>query len=173
MISNNQSRSAAQTAPDRRLGFERLLADLSARLVVLPPERVDVEIRNSLKEILEFFQIDRCNLMRLLPGKTHFIVTHNADVNSISPYPLGTPGPVSLFPWVSQKLQKGEVISFARSQDLPEEAATDKPAIEKFGIRSGLYIPNAALSSTEYSLGISSAMEDRTCPGEYIARLLA
>ncbi len=119
-----------QAAPDKRLGFERLLADLSARLVVLPPDRVDDEIRNSLKEVLEFFQIDRCNLMRLLPGKTHFIVTHNADVNSISPYPLETPVPVSLFPWISEKLQKGEVLSFARLQELPEEAATDKPAVE-------------------------------------------
>ncbi len=77
-----------QAAPDMRLEFERLLADLSARLVVLPPERVDDEIRNALKEVLGFFHIDRCNLMRLLPGKTHFLVTHNADVNDISPYPL-------------------------------------------------------------------------------------
>ncbi len=171
MTSNNQAESAAQTAPDKRLGFERLLADLSARLVALPPEQVDDEIRNSLKEVLIFFQIDRCNLMRLLPGKTHFIVTHNADINSISPYPLDTPVPVSLFPWISEKLQKDEVISFARLEELPEEAATDKPAVEKFGIRSGLYIPIAALTSAEYSLGISSAKEDRTCPEEYIPRL--
>jgi len=160
-----------QAAPDRRLEFEKLLADLSARLVALPPERVDDEIRNALKEVLEFFQIDRCNLMRLLPGKTHFVVTHNADVNSISPYPLDTPVPVSLFPWISEKLQKGEVLSFARLEELPEEAATDKPAVEKYGIRSGLYIPIAALRSTEYSLGISSAKEDQTCPEEYIPRL--
>ncbi len=160
-----------QDLPDRRLAFERLLADLSARLVVLPPERVDDEIRKSLKEVLEFFRIDRCNLMRLLPGKTHFIVTHNADVNGISPYPLDTPVPVSLFPWISEKLQKGEVLSFARLEELPDEAANDKPAVEKFGIRSGLYIPIAALRSTEYSLGISSAKEDQTCPKEYIPRL--
>ncbi len=34
-----------------------------------------------------------------------------------------------------------------------------------------MYIPIAALRSTEYSLGISSAEEDRTCPQEYIPRL--
>ncbi len=160
-----------QAAPDRRLEFEKLLADLSARLVALPPERVDDEIRNALKEVLEFFQIDRCNLMRLLPGKTHFLVTHNADVNGISPYPLDTPIPVSLVPWISEKLQNGEVVSFGRPEELPEEAATDKQSAEKFGIRSGLYIPVVALRSTEYSLGISSAKEDRTCPEEYIPRL--
>jgi formate hydrogenlyase transcriptional activator len=124
-----------------------------------------------LKEVLEFFQIDRCNLFRLLPGKTSFQVTHNADVNGISPYPMETPLPVSLFPWASKKLQQREVLSFARLEELPAEAAADKQAFEKFGIRSGLYIPIAALRSTEYSLGINSAKEDRTCPEEYIPQL--
>ncbi len=160
-----------RSIPEKRLEFEKFLADLSARFVALPPERVDHEIRNALKEVLEFFQIDRCNLFRLLPGKTLFQVTHNADVNGISPYPIDTPIPVSLFPWISKKLQQGEVFSFARLEELPEEAAADKPALEKFGNRSGLYIPIAALRSTEYSLGISSAKEDRNCPEEYIPQL--
>ena len=60
---------------EKRLEFEKFLADLSARLVALPPDRVDDEIRNALKKVLEFFQIDRFNLFRLLPGKTHFMVT--------------------------------------------------------------------------------------------------
>src|SRR5512135_572158 len=56
---------------------KKFLADLSARLVALPPDQVDDEIRNALKEVLEFFRIDHFNLLRLLPGKTHFMVTHN------------------------------------------------------------------------------------------------
>jgi formate hydrogenlyase transcriptional activator len=160
-----------QPEPEKRLEFEKFLADVSARLVALPPDRVDDEIRSALKEVLEFFQIDRCNLFRLLPGKTLLQVTHNADVNGISPYPIETPLPVSLFPWASKKLQQREVFSFARLEELPAEADVDKQGLEKFGIRSGLYIPIAALRSTEYSLGINSAKEDRTCPEEYIPRL--
>jgi formate hydrogenlyase transcriptional activator len=169
--SSNQAGSAAQASPDRRLEFEKFLADVSARFVALPPDRVDDEIRNVLKDVLEFFQIDRCNLFRLLPGKTHLMITHNADINGISPYPVDTPIPVSAFQWISEKLQQGEVLSFAGLEELPEEDATIREALEKFGIRSGLYIPIAALRSTEYSLGISSAKEDRTCPEEYIPRL--
>jgi formate hydrogenlyase transcriptional activator len=142
---------AGRSEREKRLEFEKFLADLSARFIALPPERVDDEIRSALKEVLEFFQIDRCNLFRLLPAKTLFQVTHNADVSGISPYPIDTPIPVSLFPWISKKLQEGEVLSFARLEELPEEAATDKQGVEKFGIRSGLYIPVAALRSTEYS----------------------
>jgi formate hydrogenlyase transcriptional activator len=170
--SENKVHSAERHAPEKRLEFEKFLADLSARFVALPPDRVDDEIRNALEKVLEFFQIDRCNLFQLLPGKTLFQVTHNADVDGISPYPVGTPLPVSLFPWASKKLaEQREVISFARLEELPAEAATDKQAFEKFGIRSGLYIPIAALRSTEYSLAINSASNDRNCPEEYIPRL--
>jgi formate hydrogenlyase transcriptional activator len=135
----DQVHSSEGVQSQKRLEFEKFLADLSARFVALPPDRVDDEIRNALEKVLEFFQIDRCNLFQLLPGKTLFQVTHNADVDGISPYPIGTPLPVSLFPWTTKKLaEQREVISFARLEELPAEAATDKQAFEKFGIRSGL-----------------------------------
>ena len=155
-----------------RLDFEKLMADLSARFVALPSERVDEEIQRALKEVLEFFRIDRCNLLQLLPGENLFQVIHSADVSGVSPYPVGTPRPASLYPWLVKKLsEQHEVASFARLEDLPADAATDKQNLEKVGIRSGLYIPIAALRSTEYSLGITSAGNDRTCPDEYIPRL--
>jgi transcriptional regulator with GAF, ATPase, and Fis domain len=164
--------SAQQTIPEKRLEFERFLADLSAKFVALPPERVDDEIRDALKEVLGFFQIDRCNLLRLLPDNGFFQVIHNADVSGASPYPVGTPRPVSLFPWLVGKLsERREVVSFTRLEDLPAEAATDRENFKEIGIRSGLYIPIAALRSMEYSLGTTSASNDRACPAEYIPQL--
>jgi formate hydrogenlyase transcriptional activator len=168
----NHTHSAEGPVSRKRLQFEQFLAELSARFVALPPERVDDEIRSALKEVLEFFRIDRCDLLRLLPGKAFFQVTHNADAEGISPYPIGTALPVSFVPWAYKKLAvEREVFSFARPEELPEEAAIDKQAFEKWNIRSGLYIPIAALRSSEYSLGINSAENDRTCPEEYIPRL--
>ena len=158
--------------PEKRLEFEKFLADLSGRLVALPPERVDDDIQNALKDVLEFFQIDRCALLHLLPGRTLYRVEYNANANGIPPPNVGITLPVSLFPWLVKKLaDQREVVSFARLEELPEEAATDKVTFEKHGIRSGLYIPIAAMRSTEYSLGVTSASNDRTCPEEYIPRL--
>jgi len=155
-----------------RLDFEKFMADLSGRFVALPPDRVDDEIQGALKEVLGFFQIDRCNLLRLLPDKNYFQVVHNADVSGISPYPIGISRPAALYPWLIKKLsEQHEFASFARLEDLPAEAATDKLNLEKVGVRSGLYIHIAALRSTEYSLGITSASNDRTCPEEYVPRL--
>jgi formate hydrogenlyase transcriptional activator len=164
--------TTTQTSPEKRLEFEKFLADLSARFVALPPERVNDEIQSALKEVLEFFRIDRCNLLRLLPGESLFQVMHSADVSGVSPYPVGTPRPASLYPWLIQMLSKQHgVVSFASLEDLPAEAETDRQNLEKVGIRSGLYIHLAALRSAEYSLGITSASNNRTCPEEYIPRL--
>ena len=164
--------SAEQAAPQERLEFEKFLAYLSARLIALPPDRVDDEIRNALKKVLEFFQIDLISLLWLLPDKTSFMATHMADASGISPFPVGTALPVSLVPWMYKKLaEEHEVVSFARLDELPAEAATDRQTCEKFQVGSGLFIPIAALKSSEYSLGISSASSDRTCPEEYIPRL--
>jgi formate hydrogenlyase transcriptional activator len=159
-------------ASEKRLEFEKFLADLSARFVALPPERVDNEITSALQEVLKFFGIDRCGLLRLLPGKTMWMVTHNADIAGSSPYPVGTALPVSPFPYFYKMLtEQRDAISFARLEDLPDEASTDKQTMKSWKVRSGVYIPIAALRSSEYSLGISSAQDNRTFPEEYIHRL--
>ena len=172
MNRKNQAHSAERSAPEKRLEFETFLADLSAKFVALPPEQVDDEIRNALKKVLQFFEIDRCSLLRLLPCRTQWQVTHNADAAGDSPYPVETSLPVSLVPWAAKKLADDrESFSFASLDDLPAEAAVDKQAMEIWKVRSGLYLPIAALRSSEYSLGICSAEAGRTCPEEYIPRL--
>jgi transcriptional regulator with GAF, ATPase, and Fis domain len=159
-------------ASEKRLGFEKFLADLSAKFVALPPEQVDDEIRKALREVLGFFRIDRIALLRLLPCKTLCQITHTTDTAEMSPYPVNADIPVSLFPWTARKLaEKREIFSFARLEDLPDEAAVDKQSFKLWSIQSGMYIPIAALKSSEYTLGTSSAETDRTCPEEYIPRL--
>lgn len=173
MNNNRRADPAEQTASRERLEFEKFLADLSARFVSLGPEQVDSEINKALKGILGFFRIDRCSLLRLLPGKTLWLVTHNADVLGDSPYPVETPLPTSLAPYFVRKLSVDHVtVVFSCVEDLPEEAAIDKQLLDLWNVHSGLYIPIAALkSSTEYTLGISSGENGRTCPEEYVPRL--
>jgi formate hydrogenlyase transcriptional activator len=161
-----------RAAPDRRLEFERFLAEVSARFVALPPDRVDDEIRNTLKEVLEFFQLDRCNLLRVVPGEGQFAVTHNADVNGVSPYTVDDPRPITLVPYFHKRIGgQREFISFSRLDDLPAEAAADKRHLARVGVRSGVYIPIAAVRSNDYILCTSSSTEGRNCPEEYVPRL--
>ena len=49
-------RKQTEEALEDRLRFERLLSDLSARFVNMPPDRVDSEIEDGLRQILEFLR---------------------------------------------------------------------------------------------------------------------
>jgi formate hydrogenlyase transcriptional activator len=152
--------------------FEQLLGDLSAKIIALPPDQIDDEIRNALNRLLDFFRIDRISLLRLLPGKALWEITHNADRSGPSPYPVASTLSISLVPWAYRKLaEQREVFSFGELEDLPAEAAADKLVMEQWNVRSGLYIPIAALKSSEYTLGVSSPERGRTCPEEYIPKL--
>ncbi|MEN6466515.1 MAG: sigma 54-interacting transcriptional regulator, partial [Syntrophaceae bacterium] len=163
--------AAAPGRSERRLEFETMLADLSAKFVSLPPGQVDDAINNSLTDILKFFGIDRISLLRLMPDKTFFLISHNADAAGYSSYTVESLLPVSIAPYGADMLQRMISFSFSTLDDLPAEAAIDRQTFEAWGIQSGTYIPIAALSPFEYSLGISSAEKNRNCPEEYIPRL--
>ncbi|HSB51316.1 MAG TPA: hypothetical protein VLD40_01530, partial [Dissulfurispiraceae bacterium] len=51
----------------KRVKFEQLLTDLSVRFVNVPTDRVDQEIEDALKQVLEFFRADRCGLLEVSP----------------------------------------------------------------------------------------------------------
>ncbi len=165
----NRAGPTEPAVPGRHLEFVRFLADVSARFVALPPDRVDDEISKTLKDVLQFFQLDRCNLIRIVPGEGEFRVTHVADVEGVLAYRVGTAQPVALVPYLHKTIGgQRQLISFARLEDLPEEAAADKQYLEGAGVRSGVYVPIAAVRSNDYSVGTSSGREGRNCPEEYI-----
>jgi formate hydrogenlyase transcriptional activator len=166
-----REQSTQQIKSKKHLEFERFLADLSTRLVALPPNQVDDAIQHALEQCVDYFKIDRLALLKLLPDRMSFTVISNADASGISPYPLGTIMSVSIAPWVSKKLINGELVSFARPEELPPEADVDRQSFEMFQIRSGTYFPIAAFRSSEYSFGITSRNYDRNCCEDLIPRL--
>ncbi len=52
-----------------RIRFETLISDISARFVKLPSNQVDTEIERALKQILEFFDVDRCGILGVSEDK--------------------------------------------------------------------------------------------------------
>lgn len=171
MNRKNHVPSAGMIDSGNRLEFMRFLADLSTRLVALPPNQVDDTIQSALVQCLEYFKIDRLSLLKLLPDRMSFMVTYVADVSGTYPY-AGATMSVSLVPWISKKLINGEIVSFVRPEELPTEADVDRQSLElSFQIRSGTFVPIATLRSSEYSFGITSGNYDRNCRNEHIPQL--
>jgi formate hydrogenlyase transcriptional activator len=165
-------RRLAQLALEERLRFERLLFDLSARFVNIPPDRVDSGIEYGLRQILEFFGVDRCGLVQSLPDKTSWQITHVAFSDDIPPVPTKVELPRSINPWGYEKLtEKHEVLSFSRLDDLPAEANVDRQTWMEWGIRSILNIPIMTGDQVDYIISVNSVKSERVWPEEYIPRL--
>ena len=167
-------REKAEEALEERLRFERILSDLSARLVYVPSERLDEEIVNALKKIREYFQVERCGLIRILPDRKSWKLTHAAIAEDVPPAPLGMEFPFSIFPFAYDRLiRKREVHSFSRLDDLPPEADVDRQTSIEWGIRSCLYIPIVIEEPVAHIIAIDSVMNERVWPEEFIPRLAA
>ncbi len=176
-MNRNKSRKAQIIPRDHISGadhteYEKFIAELSARFIAISPDKIDEEIEKAFKEILAFFDVDRSSLLKLLPGKTSWMITHCASIPGIPPLPLNAELPVSLISWAYKKLAKERRhFSFENHDDLPATATKDKETYKTFNIVSGIYIPIAALMSSEYSIGAATFNRNRSWPEEFIPRL--
>ena len=164
-------REKAEESLAERLEFEALLSDLSARFVNLPPEEVDREIALALKAMLDFFQVDRCGLVRHLKDRDSFQITHAAYSEDVPPIPLGTELPISIYPWAFEKLiLKREVVAYSRLDDLPPEAGVDKQTWTEWGILSNVNIPILVGEPIDHIISINSVKRERVWPEELFPR---
>jgi formate hydrogenlyase transcriptional activator len=165
-------RKQVEQALKDRLRFESLLSNLSARFVNIPPDRVDSEIEYGLRQILEFFQVDRAGLLQSLPDKSAHRITHGVYGENVQPVPLGVQLPRALYPWVYEKLvEKHEAMYFSRLDDLPPEANVDKQTYAEWGIRSALDIPIITGGPIVHVIAINSVESERVWPEELFPRL--
>jgi PAS domain S-box-containing protein len=155
-----------------RLRFEQMISDLSARFINVPAERLDGEIENALKKVLEFFEVDRCGLLHAMPGRDSWKITHVAYSENAAPVPIGTELPRSIHPWAYDRLTlQGEVVAYERVENMPDEAHVDKQTWIDWGIRSNLTIPILTKAALVHVISINSMHKERAWPEAYIPRL--
>lgn len=165
-------RQQVEETMKERLGFEALLSDLSARFVIVSQKEIDREIRQALKQILEFFEVDRCCLMRAVKGNNSFEITHIALRDGVSSFPAHSEFSRDMFPWVFKRLvERHEVVAFESLRELPAEAFIDKQSYESLGTQAILNIPVVVSPSHLYSLIINAVRNERNWPQVYIPRL--
>jgi len=168
----NTENKRAEGDLKERLRFERLLSNLSARFINLAPDQIDHEIQNALRQILEFFQVERCGLVRIPANDMFFRITHVVYASDIPPVPENTDLPITMFPWVYEKLtRRHEVVSFTTRDELPRAAAIDRQTYERLEVRSALNIPILVGAEAVYTININSVRKECVWPEDYIPRL--
>lgn len=130
------ARKQAQEKLDQALGFERLLADLSASMLRTPSLDVTHIIPATLQAIGEFLRVDRVSLWRILPQDDHIHLIHSWRAAEVPALPASLRKTHA--PWFVDRLLRGEVIRFASPND---EALADRNLPPAFGARSLLSVP--------------------------------
>lgn len=151
-----------------QLRFEELLADLSARFVNLPLDRVDATIEDAQRVLCESLDIDRSSLWQTDPDDPDILLMthlHQSDAGNrilpreqvTFPIPSGTTlhGPAALpehmridgrtvCPWITDTTRRGVPVVLDRVEDLPPEAATDLIFFQRVKTKSTVIVPLTA-----------------------------
>lgn len=156
---------------ESRLQFETLIADLSARLVVLLSDNVDNEIVRALDAVRRFFQCDRCGLLSFSQDCSRGFVTHISCADGVPPVP-GDLNVAENFPWAyEQVFLRGVPNRMNRLEDLPPEAERDRQSWAAQGACSSLDIPLLVGQTTHYVISIQHTAHECEWPEEYVSRL--
>ena len=129
---------AAEASLEEFLTFERLLADLSARLASVPVAQVETEIESALKQLQEFLGFDRSNLFEFTADGWATILC-SVSRDAVERHPLG-PAPAFLS-WYLGQVRAGKVMRVQSIDDLPPEAIEQIEYHRRVGIRSSLGLP--------------------------------
>lgn len=152
---------------ERRLRFEMLLTELSARFVSVTSKILDDEIVNALRQIVHELELDRSTLAQLEDGE-RFVVTHSWQLAGIDPFPGFA---VNDLPWMSSVVMRGETVCFARIDDLPDEAVREKQVAQRFGPRSNVTFPLKVGGNVIGALAFGTVFREREWPDAIVNRL--
>ena len=154
---------------EKQLQFERLLLDLSSHFINLPAEQIDSQIKRGLMRICEFLRFDRCTLFEYSEKLQHFSATHSWTVKHFPPaVPKLT---ISRFPWIMEKIERGETVVIAKISDLPDEAWRSRDFFRRHGHKSVVDIPLAVGGKTLGIMAFATLRKERFWPDEMLQRL--
>jgi two-component system, LuxR family, sensor kinase FixL len=155
---------------DDRLGFERLVATLSARFVNIPPEQVDSEVERALDQVVEGMKLDRCALLELSGDDTGLHITHQSK--TISAGLVLFPRSIQSLPWFFDQISDGTTVIIADvTKDLPEEGTNEREFCREFEIESALILPFFQSESPARAILYASTSRHQNWPADEIPNL--
>jgi formate hydrogenlyase transcriptional activator len=152
------------------VAFERMLADLSARMANVPSDRVEPEIQLAQVILRQFLGFDRSTFAEFQDDSSLVVVSSTA-VDGVDATPLG-PLPPQL-DWFIAKLREGETLVIQDpADDLPPEAVGEAEYVRRTGLRSHLSIPLRIGGRVIGAIAFSAFKETRNWPDDLIARVM-
>jgi signal transduction histidine kinase len=138
LVASRRRRHRAQRALAEQLRFERLIVDLSAHLVDVPPDKLEGEIERGLERVRELLGVDRASVIRFIDGPIASRVAHATarGARALAPTLDNVANGDAL-----AALREGRIIAASRVEELPAALATARATFEELGLRSVFAVP--------------------------------
>jgi signal transduction histidine kinase len=143
-----------------RLRFEKLLSSLSIAFSHLSAVDFDREIQRGLHQIVEFLGVDRGSLIEF-----------SRDGGTARSWAIEEWMDVGEFPWMTARLQRGDVVDFSQLEELPDEAAVDRQSYLTHRVKPQVAVPLLVGGSVVGGLVFSTVAAERARSDELIQQL--
>jgi PAS domain S-box-containing protein len=162
-------RMHAEEAVKERLAFETLVAGLSGKFVNLPSDLVDKEIKEGIRQIVEFLGVDRGGILEFSEDQSELYTTHVYAAAGIEPVPIVDVA--GRFPWLTEQLRRGETVCVFRPEELPEEAEPERRFIREQGQKGFFMTPLRVGGSILGALTVGGLQGEHSWSDETVLRL--
>jgi PAS domain S-box-containing protein len=133
--SQSASVEAARVHLENRLAFQALVSEVSADFVNLPSDRLDEAITDALRKVVESLDLDRAVVWLRDDEGDDFHLTQSWARNGLPMDPVERRSLKALFPFLWTRLMAGDVCSFARASDIPDDLT--RANVVRFGSKAG------------------------------------
>jgi PAS domain S-box-containing protein len=124
------ARQRAERALAERLRLEQLVTQLALAFGHLPTVGFDEEVERGLRSVVDFLGIERGGLIEF-----------SQDGRVARCWPIEGWLGVGDFPWITARLQRGDVVTVSRLADLPDEAAVDRQSYRTYRVKPQVAVP--------------------------------
>jgi len=154
----------------KKLKFEQLIAQLSARFVNMPAGEVDMNINEGLQLVNELVDVDEIFILQFKGGKGESGVTHGCfKSGNVRELEFDASEFTRVFPWAGRKILKNEVIIFENmEEELPAEAVNERKYLREIGLESAVVIPMYAGKRNIGALFIKTLGREKKLPPELV-----
>jgi signal transduction histidine kinase len=143
-----------------RLRFEKLLSSLAAAFSHLSAADFDSAVQRGLHQVVDFLGVDRGSLIEFTRDG---LATRSWAVEEWME--------VGEFPWMTARLQRGEVINLSQIEELPDEATVDRQSYLVHRVKPQVAVPLLVSGIVVGGLIFSTVGAERAKSEELIQQL--
>jgi PAS domain S-box-containing protein len=166
LIAARKRVTRTRTLLDRRFAIEAAISRCSARLSACPAARVDFEIEEGLRAIVESEEIDMASWFVFDSKSAAHVYCAHHNVGLPSSFYTGPE-----LPWVTQTLLRDEPVVLSSLDQLPAEAGSERVYLANKSIKAAAFVPCGSGMGLQGVLTLVRLSDEVSWPNVLVERL--